>query len=88
MRTSYFSGLICVIRSIDTLQCGRSLKPILVVAGVGVDDVSTFIGSCEFSGTRWRGLTKCYGYPDSNEPHCEPHCEGKGISFGVGKESS
>jgi hypothetical protein len=67
MRISYLSGLVCVIRSVNTLQGGRSLKPILIVAGVGVDDVGTFIGSCEFSSTRWRGLTKRYGYSDGNE---------------------
>ena len=68
MRESYLSCFICVVLSIDTLQRGSSLKAILVVAGVGVDNIGAFVSSCECSSTNWRSLTENYRYEDGNEP--------------------
>lgn len=77
MRASYLSCFICVVFSIDTLQCGSSLEAILVVAGVGVDNIGAFVGSCEFCSTHWRSLAENYRYEDGNEPDCELHGEDK-----------
>ena len=59
---------IRIVFPVNTLQRLSVSEPVLVVTGVGIDDISTIVGSCEFSSAFGRLLAKSHGQPEGDEP--------------------